>query len=72
MSDTEKQTDQPGDPRGGYHSGPFPQQEQKQPGLTAPMDPAPDHGEFSYEGHGRLEGLGQLDRLQPAVRRAHV
>ena len=50
MSDTDKQTDQPKDPRGGYHSGPFPEQEQKQPGLTAPMDPKPDHGELSYGG----------------------
>ena len=45
MSDTQKQNDPPTDPRGGYHSGPFPEQEQKQPGLTAPMDPQPDHGE---------------------------
>lgn len=44
----------PKDPRSGYHSGPFPQQEQKQPGLTGLMDPAPDHGEHSYAGHGRL------------------
>jgi NAD(P)-dependent dehydrogenase (short-subunit alcohol dehydrogenase family) len=56
MSETDKQTDQPKDPRGGYHSGPFPEQEQKQPGLTAPMDPKPDHGEQSYEGHAKLEG----------------
>ncbi|MDJ0459403.1 SDR family oxidoreductase [Arthrobacter sp. NQ7] len=56
MSDSDKQADQPKDPRGGYHSGPFPEQEQKQPGLTAPMDPKPDHGELSYEGHGKLAG----------------
>ncbi|WP_426228614.1 SDR family oxidoreductase [Pseudarthrobacter sp. DSP2-3-2b1] len=60
MSDTEKQTDQPTDPRGGYHAGPFPKQEQQQPGLTAPMDPKPDHGELSYEGNGQLQGKAAL------------
>ena len=60
MSDQAKQSDQPGDPRGTYHSGPFPKQEQKQPGLTAPMDPQPDHGELSYEGSGALEGKAAL------------
>lgn len=38
----------------------FPQQDQQPPGLTAPMDPVPDHGERSYVGHGRLEGLSAL------------
>ena len=60
MSDTQKQADQPKDPRGGYHAGPFPEQEQKQPGLTAPMEPKPDHGELSYEGHGKLQGKAAL------------
>jgi hypothetical protein len=60
MSDTDKQAGQPRDPRGGYHSGPFPEQEQKQPGLTAPMEPKPDHGELSYEGHGKLQGKAAL------------
>lgn len=60
MSDTQKQKDQPADPRGGYYSGPFPRQEQKQPGLTGPMDPKPDHGELSYEGHGALQGKRAL------------
>ena len=60
MSGTDKQADQPKDPRGGYHAGPFPEQEQKQPGLTAPMDPKPDHGELSYEGHGKLQGKAAL------------
>lgn len=50
----------PRDPRSGYYSGSFPQQEQKQPGLTASMDPVPDHGEFSYVGHGRLTGRAAL------------
>lgn len=60
MSDAGKQQEQPRDPRGGYHSGPFPQQEQKQPGLTGPMDPKPDHGELSYEGKDLLTGKAAL------------
>jgi NAD(P)-dependent dehydrogenase (short-subunit alcohol dehydrogenase family) len=32
----------------------FPPQQQEPPGLTEEMDPRPDHGEESYEGHGRL------------------
>ncbi|WP_347108862.1 SDR family oxidoreductase [Paenarthrobacter sp. S56] len=55
-----KLTSAPKDPRGGYHSGEFPQQEQKQPGLTKPLQPQPDHGESSYVGHGRLEGKTAL------------
>jgi NAD(P)-dependent dehydrogenase (short-subunit alcohol dehydrogenase family) len=31
-------------------------QQQSPPGLTALMDPVPDHGEQSYAGHGRLNG----------------
>jgi len=38
----------------------FPAQQQEPPGLTAPMDPAPDHGESSYEGTGLLEGRKAL------------
>lgn len=60
MSDAGKQQEQPRDPRGGYQSGPFPQQEQEQPGLTAPMDPKPDHGELSYEGKDLLTGKAAL------------
>jgi NAD(P)-dependent dehydrogenase (short-subunit alcohol dehydrogenase family) len=55
-----KQQDQPKDPRGGYHAGPFPEQVQEQPGLTAPMEPKPDHGELSYEGSEALEGKAAL------------
>ncbi|MFF0066255.1 SDR family oxidoreductase [Streptomyces sp. NPDC005279] len=33
----------------------FPDQEQAHPGWTGPMDPPPDHGETSYEGHGLLK-----------------
>lgn len=35
---------------------PRPQQQQEPPGLTAPMEPRPDHGEDSYVGSGRLDG----------------
>ncbi|HWV55454.1 SDR family oxidoreductase [Pseudorhodoplanes sp.] len=35
---------------------PFPTQYQPIPGLTARMDPIPDHGEVSYKGSGRLAG----------------
>jgi NAD(P)-dependent dehydrogenase (short-subunit alcohol dehydrogenase family) len=35
---------------------PFPPQTQPMPGKTAAMDPAPDHGEKSYRGSGRLAG----------------
>ena len=60
QQDQPKQTDQPRDPRAGYHSGPFPEQVQKQPGLTAPMEPKPDHGEESYRGSGALSGKAAL------------
>ncbi len=33
-----------------------PAQQQEPPGTTADMDPAPDHGEQSYRGTGRLAG----------------
>ncbi|GAA2229021.1 SDR family oxidoreductase [Streptomyces nogalater] len=35
----------------------FPSQDQPHPGWTGPMDPPPDHGEESYRGAGRLDGL---------------
>ena len=35
---------------------PFPNQHQPMPGKTAAMKPAPDHGETSYKGSGRLNG----------------
>ena len=35
---------------------PFPKQKQPMPGLTAKMNPFPDHGETSYKGAGRLDG----------------
>ncbi|GEA80236.1 SDR family oxidoreductase [Cellulomonas uda] len=37
-----------------------PAQQQEPPGLTAPMDPQPDHGEHSYTGHGLLTGRRAL------------
>jgi NAD(P)-dependent dehydrogenase (short-subunit alcohol dehydrogenase family) len=55
-----KQDHQPQDPRTGYHDGPFPDQVQEQPGLTAPMEPKPDHGEESYEGSNALAGKAAL------------
>ena len=35
---------------------PFPAQQQQPPGDTDAMDPAPDHGEKSYRGSGKLAG----------------
>lgn len=40
--------------------GGFPAQQQDPPGLTSKMDPVPDHGEQTYEGHGRLHGRKAL------------
>ncbi|MFB8387149.1 SDR family oxidoreductase [Microbacterium sp. NPDC055910] len=37
--------------------GGMPEQQQSPPGLTAPMHPRPDHGEESWQGRGRLDGL---------------
>ena len=45
------------DPVTKYPSDPFPKQQQEQPGLTSATDPRPDHGEQSYVGTGRLQGL---------------
>jgi NAD(P)-dependent dehydrogenase (short-subunit alcohol dehydrogenase family) len=39
-----------------YPKPPYPAQQQKPPGYTKQMDPAPDHGEESYKGSGRLLG----------------
>ena len=39
-----------------YPKPPFPSQSQPMPGLTAKMNPRPDHGETSYRGSGRLAG----------------
>ena len=40
--------------------GGFPAQQQQPPGLTSKMEPKPDHGEASYRGSGRLDGLRAL------------
>ena len=40
--------------------GGFPAQQQEPPGLTSAMDPVPDHGEDTYVGSGKLEGLKAL------------
>jgi NAD(P)-dependent dehydrogenase (short-subunit alcohol dehydrogenase family) len=44
------------DPRQAHAKPPFPEQEQAPTGQEAAMEPAPDYGVDSYQGHGRLEG----------------
>jgi NAD(P)-dependent dehydrogenase (short-subunit alcohol dehydrogenase family) len=39
---------------------PLPKQQQEVPGTTKDMQPAPDHGETSYSGSGRLQGKRAL------------
>lgn len=39
---------------------PFPEQQQQHPGLESEMRPAPDFGEESYRGSGRLEGKAAI------------
>lgn len=48
------------DPREQYPKPPFPRQPQPMPGLAAKMKPAPDHGEESYRGSGKLTGRKAL------------
>lgn len=48
------------DPRSLYPAPPFPDQPQPAPGLARKMDPAPDHGEESYRGSGKLTGRKAL------------
>ncbi len=48
------------DPREQYAKPPFPEQPQPAPGLVSKMQPAPDHGEESYRGSGRLAGRKAL------------
>jgi NAD(P)-dependent dehydrogenase (short-subunit alcohol dehydrogenase family) len=40
-----------------YPKPPNPAQKQPKPGSTAKMDPRPDHGETSYKGSGKLQGM---------------
>jgi NAD(P)-dependent dehydrogenase (short-subunit alcohol dehydrogenase family) len=42
------------------HDTPLPRQQQELPGETGRMRPAPDHGENSYRGSGRLLGRAAL------------
>ena len=53
-------TSPPSDPRRGYHSGGFPQQEQEQPGLTKPLDPATGPWREELCGTRRLQGKTAL------------
>ena len=48
------------DPRQQYPAPPFPAQPQSPPGIVGKMEPAPDHGEESYAGFGRLLGRKAL------------
>jgi NAD(P)-dependent dehydrogenase (short-subunit alcohol dehydrogenase family) len=48
------------DPRKLYPTPPFPKQPQQMPGLARKMEPAPDHGEETYRGSGKLEGRKAL------------
>ncbi|NUF26633.1 SDR family oxidoreductase [Gilliamella sp. ESL0254] len=43
-----------------YHHDKFPKQKQVAPALQCEMNPIPDCGEKSYQGHGRLEGRKML------------
>lgn len=43
-----------------YPRPPFKPQQQGFPGKTGPMEPAPDHGETTYKGHGLLAGKRAL------------
>jgi hypothetical protein len=48
------------DPTKKYPRPPYNRQSQPWPGLASKMDPAPDHGEESYRGSGRLTGRKAL------------
>jgi NAD(P)-dependent dehydrogenase (short-subunit alcohol dehydrogenase family) len=48
------------DPTTKYPKAPYPEQHQPWPGLASKMIPAPDHGETSYRGSGRLKGRKAL------------
>lgn len=45
------------DPKTKYPQPPNPKQEQRMPGVEGKMDPTPDHGEKTYKGSGKLQGL---------------
>ena len=48
------------DPSSAHPTPPQPRQQQSVPGETDKMTPRPDHGEESYEGHGRLAGKAAI------------
>ncbi|HJU14856.1 MAG TPA: SDR family oxidoreductase [Stellaceae bacterium] len=48
------------DPKDAGPKPPMPEQEQSPPGHTGEMQPAPDHGETSYKGCGKLQGRAAL------------
>jgi NAD(P)-dependent dehydrogenase (short-subunit alcohol dehydrogenase family) len=48
------------DPREKEPKPPYPAKPQEPPGLESEMQPAPDYGEDSYRGHGRLEGKSAI------------
>lgn len=48
------------DPREIGDTPPFPEQDQPYPGLESQMTPAPDYGESSYRGSGKLAGKAAL------------
>ena len=48
------------DPKIAHPQPPQPEQTQAPPGHTGEMTPAPDHGEQSYQGSGRLAGKAAL------------
>jgi NAD(P)-dependent dehydrogenase (short-subunit alcohol dehydrogenase family) len=50
-----KQDSTNSDPRQAGPKPPFPQQHMNHPGSDKKLDPPADHGETSYEGHGRLK-----------------
>jgi NAD(P)-dependent dehydrogenase (short-subunit alcohol dehydrogenase family) len=50
----------PQDPRKQEVKQPFPKQKQEPPGTDQELQPKADHGEKSYQGHGRLKGRKAL------------
>src|SRR4029453_8263974 len=50
----------PQDPRKQEVKQPFPPQKHSPPGTEQQMQPKPDQGEKSYQGHGRLKGRKAL------------
>lgn len=57
MSD---RTNEPDNPQEVHPAGEKPAQDLEAPGTTTETEPSPDHGEETYEGHGRLEGRAAL------------